>query len=103
MAAGDDELEIARLQARVAALEAALARRSAMLRQLQQHVCLRDLVLIGRLDAGLPPLSRFANDPRLWLETLEPVSADVEEVMTDLWSSVAPAAPEAAPDRDDAR
>jgi hypothetical protein len=85
-------LQIARLQARVAALEAALERRSGLLRKIQEHVCVRDLVLIGRLEAGLPPLPRFAADPLLWQETTEPLAADVDEVLADLWLSLTPAA-----------
>ena len=86
------ELQIARLEARVSALEAALERRSRLLRRLQEHVCARDLVLIGRLEAGLPPLPRFPIDPLLWAESPEPIAADVDEVLADLWQSVAPRA-----------
>ena len=90
------ELQIARLQARVAALEEAVERRSQLLSLLQEHVCTRDLVLIGRLEAGLPPLPRFAVDPLLWEESVEPLSADVDEVLEDLWLSVTPATTPAA-------
>ena len=85
-------LQIARLEARVAALEAALERRSRLLRRLQEHACTRDLVLIGRLEAGLPPLPRFPVDPLVWGEAAEPVAADVDELLADLWQSLAPPA-----------
>jgi hypothetical protein len=84
---------IARLEARVAALEAALEERSCELRLIQQHVCERDLFLISRSRAGLPPLPRGAYEPAFWRETTELTPADVEETLRDLWSSVAPAPP----------
>jgi hypothetical protein len=83
---------IARLEARVAALEAALAERSRELRVIQEHVCDRDLVLISRLQAGLPPLPLGAFEPAFWEETTALAPADVEETLTDLWRSLAPAA-----------
>jgi hypothetical protein len=92
-----EQLEIARLQARVAALEAAVERRSQVLRRFQELACLRDLAVLGRLEAGLPPLPRFATDLDLWVETVEPVHADVDEILTDLWLS---ATPPAAPTRE---
>jgi hypothetical protein len=81
---------IARLEARIAALEAALEERSRELRQIQQHVCHRDLVLISRLRAGLPPLPRGAYEPAFWRETAALTPADVEETLRDLWSSIVP-------------
>ena len=93
------ELQIARLEARVTALEAALERRSRLLRQLQEHACTRDLVLIGRLEAGLPPLPRFPVDPLIWGEAAEAVAADVDELLEDLWQSIAP--PAESEDADD--
>lgn len=88
--AGDPRRTIARLEARVAALEEALAARSRELRLLQQHACPRDLVLLARLRAGLPPLPRGAYEPGFWRETTELTEADVEETLRDLWSSVLP-------------
>jgi hypothetical protein len=82
--------EIARLEARVAALEAALEERSRELRLIQRHVCHRDLLLITRLRAGLPPFPRGAYEPAFWRETTELTAADVEETMRDLWSSLIP-------------
>ena len=81
---------IARLEARVAALEAALDARSRELRSLQQLVCQRDLILISRLRAGLPPLPRGAYEPAFWRETSELTAAEVEETLRDLWSSLVP-------------
>jgi hypothetical protein len=95
--AAEQQRLIARLEARVSALEAALEVRSRELRLIQRHVCHRDLVLISRLRAGLPPLPRGAYEPAFWRETTELTPADVEETLRDLWSSIVPAAG-AAPD-----
>jgi hypothetical protein len=75
---------IARLQARVQALEAALVRRSRELRLIQEHACGRDLVLIARITEGLP-VARGTYEPALWAETTELSQADVEHVLRDLW------------------
>lgn len=91
----DPRRAIARLEARVAALEEILAERSRELQLIQQHVCRRDLLLISRLRAGLPPLPRGAYDPAFWRETVELENADVEETLSDLWASILP--PAAAP------
>jgi hypothetical protein len=85
--------EIARLTARAEALESALEERSRELLRIQRHVCRRDLVLIARLRAGLPALPRGAYEPALWRETIDFLPADVEETLSDLWSSIAPAPP----------
>jgi hypothetical protein len=90
MGASPEQRLIARLEARVAALEAALAARSRELRLLQEHVCHRDLVLISRLRAGLPPLPYGAYEPAFWRETTELTQVDVEETLRDLWSSIVP-------------
>ena len=95
MTATVDPPEILHLRARVAALEAALERRSRELRLIQRHVCPRDLVVISRVCAGLP-LAKGAYDPMLWLETTEVTEADIQETLEDLWLAVTPAA--AAPD-----
>jgi hypothetical protein len=88
MGASPEQQTIARLEARVAALEAALEERSRELRRIQRAVCRRDLVLISRLRAGLPALPRGAYEPAFWRETTELTPADVEETLRDLWSSV---------------
>jgi len=88
-----DEPEIARLTARVAALEAALEERSRELRLIQRYVCHRDLVLIARLRSGLPPLPRGAYEPAFWHETTDLAAADVEQTLLDLWTSLIPPAP----------
>jgi hypothetical protein len=93
-----DEARIAELEARVAALEAALRRRSAELRTLQEHLCGRDLLVLARLQAGLPPPPRDALEPDLWRETTELSAADVEETLRDLWRSLAPPRPPAPGD-----
>jgi hypothetical protein len=82
------ELAIARLEGRVAALEAALERRSGELRRLQSHLCQRDLALWTRMEAGLPPLPSIAYEPAFWQETLELAGADVPETLADLWASL---------------
>ena len=81
---------LARLAARVEALEAALEARSRELRLIQRHCCARDLGLIARIRAGLPPLGRFAHDVEAWRETTELTPAEVEPVLRDLWRSLTP-------------
>jgi hypothetical protein len=87
---GDEREAIARLEARVATLEAALERRSRELRLIQKHVCKRDLVLISRLLAGLPPLPLGAYEPDFWHETTALTAAEVDETLADLWKSLTP-------------
>jgi hypothetical protein len=93
------ELTIARLRSRVAALEAALERRSGELRLLQSCLCQRDLVQWTRMSAGLLPLPRLAHAPAFWQETLDLAVADVPETLAALWASLYPAAapPRTAP------
>ncbi|HEV3075375.1 MAG TPA: hypothetical protein VHB47_13220 [Thermoanaerobaculia bacterium] len=91
------ELRIARLEGRVAALEAALERRSQELRLLQRHLCPIDLAQLARLTAGLPPLPRIACEPGFWRETRELTEADVPETMEALWSSLHPPGPAGPP------
>jgi len=91
MASSTEQREIARLEARVAALEEALEERSRELRMIQRHVCHRDLLLISRLRAGLPPLPLGAYEPAFWRETTDLSAADVEETLQDLWTSLVPA------------
>lgn len=85
---------IAELEARVAALEAALKRRSRELRVLQGHLCRRDLITLSRLATGLPALARGAYEPELWRETTDFTPAQVDETLTDLWHSLVPFAGE---------
>lgn len=85
-----DASEIAHLRARVAALEAALERRSLEIRLIQKHLCPRDLVVVSRVCAGLP-LAKGAYDPLLWIETTEVTEADIQETLEDLWTAVNPA------------
>lgn len=92
----DPELYAAYLEARVAGLEAALARRSEVLRKIQDHLPARELIAVARLVNGLPPLPRYAHDAESWRETTELVQADVEDSLKDLWRSLAPA--ESPPD-----
>lgn len=102
-AAGRDETEpepilhpeepqrtIERLAARVTALEAALEQRSREILLIQRLACKRDLVLISRIRAGLPPLPHGAYEPAFWHESTELAQADVKETLEDLWSSLVP-------------
>jgi hypothetical protein len=87
-------VRIARLEGQVAALEAALERRSRELCLLQQHLCPRDLAQWARLAAGLPPLPLIAYEPAYWRETRELTMADVPETLEALWSSLFPQGPQ---------
>jgi hypothetical protein len=100
-AAGRDEPEpilhpeepqrtIERLAARVTALEAALEQRSREILLIQRLACKRDLVMISRIRAGLPPLPHGAYEPAFWHESTELVQADLKETLEDLWSSLVP-------------
>jgi len=89
----ESALRIARLEGRVAALEAALERRSEELRLLQRHLCPLDLAQLARLTAGLPPLPRIAYEPGFWRETRELTEAEVPETLEALWSSIHPPGP----------
>lgn len=83
-------LRIARLEARVAALEQALVRRSSELRELQRHLPNRELLNLSRLTGGLPPIPRGRYDLEVWRETTALSTANVEETLLDLWQSLAP-------------
>jgi hypothetical protein len=84
---------IARLEGRVAALEAALTRRSNQVRMLQRVLCRRDLAQWNRLAAGLPLLPRLAVDPIFWQETHDLTLAEVPETLEALWESIYPSLP----------
>jgi hypothetical protein len=94
-----DRLTIARLEGRVAALEAALALRSRELRTLQRHLCPRDLTILSRLASGLCPVPSGPFEPELWDESTHLHSADVSETLRHLWSSLA-VDHDSPPDRD---
>lgn len=85
-----EKIRIAELEARVHALEAALARRSDELRRLQRHLSKRDLIALARLSEGLLPLPLRAYEPALWRETTGLEEASVEDVLLDLWRSLYP-------------
>lgn len=88
---GADPAEtIARLEARVAALEHALEDRSRLLRQATRIVCEEDLMNLSRLVAGLPPIPRAGFGLRGWRETTTPTEGDVDKTMEELWRSAAP-------------
>lgn len=76
------------LESKVAALEAALEKRSRELRLLQRHLSPDGLLLLTRLRQGFPPLPQEAFSPSLWTETTELTQAEVEETMKDLWRSL---------------
>jgi hypothetical protein len=86
--------EIARLEARVSALETALGKRSRLLRALTRELCDDDLASFSRLAAGLPPLPRAGIGIVGWRETTALTSGDVERTMSDLWRSLAAVLPE---------
>lgn len=81
------ELAVARLEARVAALEEALRRRSRELRLLAEHACWRDLRLMARVAAGVPPEPAGPFDPEFWSETTDLEEAEVPATMRALWRS----------------
>jgi hypothetical protein len=84
----EEAQEIARLEARGAALEALLERRSRELLLIQKHVCHRDLLVIARISAGLSPLpfGPFSSD--FWQETTALTPAEVGPILEALWSSL---------------
>ena len=86
----EDRWTIARLEARVAALEDALIRRSVELRVLQSHLCAADLAMLVRIVHGLPAATRTDFDVELWHETTDLTSGEVEDTLRDLWASLAP-------------
>lgn len=75
----DREQYVAFLEARVAALEEALERRSRNLRAIQREVCAADLQVIARVEAA--PTADLAQLP----ESTETTPAEVEETMRELW------------------
>lgn len=87
----ESALRIARLEARVATLEEALAKRSNELRELQRLLPSRELLNLSRLAGGLPPVPRGRYDLEVWRETTALSTANVEETLLDLWQSLAPA------------
>lgn len=90
MEPADPAAELARLRARIAQLEKALADRSRVLRSLARGLCEEDLVTLSRLASGLPPLLRSDAGSLVWRDTTRLTSADVERTMTALWRAVAP-------------
>lgn len=82
---------IARLEARVAGLEKALAERSAQFRALGRDLCDEDVVNLSRLAAGLPPLPRAGIGLLGWRETTALTGGDVERTLTLLWRTIVPA------------
>lgn len=95
VARGGSESEIETLRRQVAELERALRRRSRQLVLLLDRMP-PELYPIARQILGERPLApRFAVQPGTWVETTDLVSADVEEVLADLWSATGP--PERTP------
>lgn len=86
----DPRLAVARLEARVAKLEALLERRSLELRLIQSYVCPRDLAVIDRVLSRRSPLPA-GFDPESWSESAELRSAEVAETLEALWRSLHPA------------
>lgn len=84
---------IARLESRVATLEALLEQRSRELRLIQQYVCHRDLIVISRVLAGFQVMPFGPFDPDFWAETTDLTTADVGETLETLWRAVRPVPP----------
>jgi hypothetical protein len=84
-----DAARVAELEARVAALEASLERRSHELRQQQRWLCPKDLMNLSLVAAGRPPLPRQIDDLLLWRETTELTPAEVDDALERLWKSLA--------------
>jgi hypothetical protein len=89
----DSEMHIARLEGRIAALEAALARRSDEIRLLQRYISRRGLAQLARLAAGLHPMPLIACEPGYWQETRDLTAAEVPETMLNMWASIYPRTP----------
>jgi hypothetical protein len=87
---GPAELTIARLEARVAALEEKLAERSAWIRAFARDARDEDLIRLTRAVLGLPPLPRAGFGLRGWSETTTLSAGDVQETLTELWRSLTP-------------
>lgn len=82
--------EIARLEARVIALETKLAERSAWIRAWARDARHEDLVKLCRAVLGLPPIPRAGLGLRGWGETTELTAGEVEPTMAELWRSLTP-------------
>ena len=76
------EVELAELRARVAALERLLERRSLELRALAEGFCTIDLQ--RALDGYLPPSPSLLQLGE-WRETHAMRRAEIEDALTDLW------------------
>lgn len=81
---------IARLEARVAALEKKLGERSAWIRAWARDARDEDLVKLCRAALGLPPIPRAGLGLRGWGETTELAAGEVEPTMAELWRSLTP-------------
>jgi|EndophyteCoNSPM_1038545.scaffolds.fasta_scaffold11070_2 hypothetical protein len=81
---------IARLEARVAALESKLAERSAWIRAWARDARDEDLVKLCRAALGMPPIPRAGMGLRGWGETTELSAGEVEPTMAELWRSLTP-------------
>jgi hypothetical protein len=81
---------IAQLEARVAALEAALRRRSAQLRRIQQVVCPQDLAVIAGLLEAPEAAAGAPSDPDFLAEAPVLRPAQVHEALDELWRSTPP-------------
>lgn len=82
--------QIARLEARVHALETKLAERSAWIRAFARDARDEDLVKLCRAALGLPPIPRAGFGLRGWGETTELRAGEVEPTMSELWRSLTP-------------
>lgn len=83
-----DDARIVRLEARVAALESALRRRSEELREILAGACAADRARIHTVLAREIPTA--SGDAGLGRETYWTAPAEVIETLTELWTAVAP-------------
>jgi len=86
--AEDAAATIARLEARVAALEEKLDARSRTLRALSQELCEEDLIRLSRLASGRAPHPGSDSSLLGFREGTELVPAEVESTLEDLWRSL---------------
>lgn len=92
-----NEWQLVRLQARIAALEAALHRRSEELRRIQQLLPRADLAVIERVVAEMPLGDPRAHSASAWRETYQLVPGEVDRILDDLWSATGGPRAERAP------
>ena len=84
----DAEAAVARLEARVAALEEELERRSRVLRAITREVCERDRIVMTRVAAGRAPHPGADYSLLGFRETTELEPAEVSATLEELWEAL---------------